>query len=160
MDYSGIYSPITEVELPERRLAQYVVISPEPENDCIARMESWAQRSGLYGFPGYTKQRIGWDFLYVSEQQQALGLRGYVAAFVLPEGFDPGCEVQVATAESGRFARITITDPHANSFEIIPQAYQKLIDYAAERLCGDGCFEEEYDRDGVHYMDVYVPLKE
>ncbi len=74
------------------KMARYVIISPNPEDDVIAHMEKWAENSGLLQRPDYVPKRIGWDFPFVSKQQQEkFGLRGYVCAYVIPEDFEPAC---------------------------------------------------------------------
>ena len=89
MAREGIYSPVEIVRVPAFRMARYVIISPQPEDDVNGYMDRWAQRSGLLEYPGYQPRRIGWDFPFLSpEQKNRFGLRGYVAAYVLPEGFD------------------------------------------------------------------------
>ena len=66
---------------------KYAHVFPDDVN---AYMDAWAQRSGLMDVPGASPRKIGWDFPFVSpEQKNRFGLRGYVAAWVLPEGFTP-----------------------------------------------------------------------
>ena len=57
--------------------------------------------------------RIGWDFPYVSsELQNRFGLRGYVAAYILPKGFDTSCPgVEFADQGEADYAVITIYYP-------------------------------------------------
>lgn len=51
-------------------------------------MEQWAVNSGLMAVCPDAKL-IGWDFPFVShEQQNRFGMHGYVAAYILPEGFE------------------------------------------------------------------------
>ena len=158
---NGTLSEIRVVSLDRFRVARYVVISPDPEEMVIAYMDEWAKKSGLLNQPSYRKKRIGWDFPFVTEEQQKnFGLRGYVSAYVIPDDFVPACGgAELAFVEADTYAVVTITDPHSDSFATIPRAYGMLIDYAKpvsweNRLA----FEEEYDKDGVHYMDVYVPM--
>ena len=98
------------------------------------------------------------------EQQSRFGLRGYVAAYVLPEGFTTDCPgVEFSDQAEADYAVITITDPHAASLQRIPKAYKKIMDHLQangfkEKPKEDvlSCFEHEYEKDGVHYMDVYI----
>lgn len=155
------YSEIKTVTLPKRKIARYVMISPNPEDDVISYMLRWAEASGL------TKavkdpERIGWDFPFVTkEQQEQFGLRGYVCAYLIPESFEPKCcGAELAYLNEDTYATLTITDPHSNSFENIPYAYRMLLDYSQTSSWENRiAFEKEYDVDGVHYMDVYVPYR-
>ena len=92
-------------------------------------------------------------------------MRGYVAAYVVPEDFAPKCdgaELTVIPAET--FGMLTITEPHTASFERIPTGYQRLVagvkalGYAQKPWENYLEFEEQYDRDGVQYMDVYMTV--
>lgn len=66
----------------------YVMISPNPETDVNNYMDNWAINSGLKASNPNAK-RIGWDFPFVSkEQQNRFGMHGYAAAYILPEGFE------------------------------------------------------------------------
>lgn len=159
-----VFSPIGIRRISAFRMARYIMITPNPEDDVQAYMADWAGRSGLL-----TRQpdamRIGWDWPYVTQEQQSrFGLRGYVAAYVLPDGFPEDCPgVEFADQAAADYAVITITDPHAASFARIPKAYHKLMAYLQangfrEKPHPDvlSCFEHEYDRGGTHYMDVYI----
>ena len=123
--------------------------------------QQWAKRSGLLDWPGEPPRLIGWDFPFVSKgQQEQFGLRGYVAAWLLPDGFEPACNrAEVAWMEADHYARLTITDPHSDSFGKIPPVYQTLMDYAKTKSWENRyAFEEEYERDGVPYMDIYLQM--
>lgn len=157
----NIYSEIKTVTLERFKIARYVVISPAPEMDVIAYLDKWAEKSGLSDIEGYKRKQIGWDFPFVTkEQQERFWLRGYVAAYVIPENFVPKCEgAEIAYIEKDTYATITITNPHSNSFENITNAYHILLEFAKTSSWENRlAFEEEYDIDGVRYMDVYVPI--
>ncbi|HWQ57623.1 MAG TPA: hypothetical protein VN540_01285 [Clostridia bacterium] len=162
---SGIYSGISIVPVEGFRMARYVIISPAPEDDVNAYMDAWAKKSGLFDVPGYVPRKIGWDFPFVTEEQQKnFGLRGYVAAYILPEGFEPACPgAEIAQQAADTYAKITITDPFFAPFERIPPAYQMIMAYNQENGLGphswEGriCFEEVREENGVTYMDVYFP---
>ena len=49
---SDAYSPVKLVIVERFRMAQYTVISAEPEDDSIAHMERWAQKNGLHALTG------------------------------------------------------------------------------------------------------------
>ncbi len=160
-----VYSAITVKEIPGFRMGRYVMISPNPENDVNCYMEKWAKKSGLYEFSKGKAKRIGWDFPFVSaEQQSRFGLRGYVAAYILPDGFVPKCEgVEIACQETAEYACITIRDPFSRAFEFIPGGYKKIMEYLnangfKENVSGEylSCFEYVYEKEGVTYMDVNI----
>ena len=86
-----IYWETTIKRIKAFRMARYIMVTPKPEEDVNTYMDNWARRSGLLRFQP-DAMRIGWDFPYVSsELQNRFGLRGYVAAYILPEGFDTSC---------------------------------------------------------------------
>lgn len=158
------YSDVRIRTVPGFRMARYVMISPNPEDDVNAYMKAWAERSGLAALPG-EHMYIGWDFPFVSmEQQNRFGLRGYAAAYILPEGFEPKCPgVEIARQGDAKYAVVTITDPFQAAFERIPGAYKLILRYLdcngfKENGAGEclSCFEHAYRKDGVEYMDVYV----
>lgn len=161
----SIYSPVRILRVKGFRMARYVMISPQPEDDVNAYMDSWAQRSGLLDIPGAAPDRIGWDFPYVSvEQKNRFGLRGYAAAYVLPEGFEPTCGgAEIVSQPDADYAVMTIRDPFAAAFDRIPRAYQRILEYLSNsgipKSAENGflpCFEWVCQRDGVVCMDVFI----
>ena len=159
-----VYSPVEIRRLPSFRMARYVIISACPEQDALNYMMNWGKTSGLLAAAPDAKL-LGWDFPFVSqEQQMRFGLHGYVAAYVLPEGFETNCPgVEYATNSEAEYAVITVTDPHVRSFERIPGGYKRIMEYLSganikEKIQDDvlPCFEYEYDKDGVHYMDIFM----
>ena len=158
------YSPVTIVTVPAFTLARYVIISAQPEDDVQMYLDHWAQRSGLAALPG-EKRQIGWDFPFVSmEQQNRFGLRGYVAGWILPEGFEPKCPgVEIYRQEATRYAKITVHDPFKAAFDRIPKGYKRLLEYLGANGFKEnhgteflGCFEEVYEKAGETYMDIYM----
>lgn len=162
----GPYSAISLIKVERFRLARYTVISPEPESDAMEHMNRWAHNSGLLNIPGYTPRRIGWDFPFVSqEQRNRFGLHGYVAAYIIPEEFEPSCGgAELVFQVTDNYARVTITDPFSAPWVKIPGAYSKICEFAARRSITAQsydqriCMEEVYEKEGVTYMDVYVPV--
>lgn len=159
-----IYSEVEIRKVPAFRMARYVMISPEPESDVINYMKEWGKKSGLLAADPDAKL-IGWDFPFVSQELQTrFGLHGYVAAYVLPEGFETNCQgVEYAQNKEAEYAVITVTEPMIRPFERIPTGYKCIMEYLQannfkEKLSDDivGCFEHEYEKDGVWYMDIYV----
>lgn len=159
-----LYSEIVIRHMDAFRMARYVMITPNPEDDVNGYMERWARRSGLLAFRP-DAMLIGWDFPYVSlEMQNRFGLHGYVAAYVLPEGFETNCPgVEYADQKAADYAVITVYDPFVAAFERIPNAYKKIMAYLQangfrEKPREDilSCFEYVYDKDGMTCMDVYI----
>ena len=159
-----IYSKVEIRKVPSFKMARYVMISPNPEDDVQSYMRKWGEKSGLLAFDSKAKM-IGWDFPFVSQEQQTrFGLHGYVAAYVIPEGFEtnyPG--VEFAQNLEAEYAVITVTEPSVQPFERIPTGYKHIMEFLQannfkHKQCDDilGCFEHEYEENGVCYMDIYV----
>lgn len=158
------YSPVSIVKVPAFSLGRYVIISPNPEDDVKMYLDRWAKMSGLYECCGNPRQ-IGWDFPFVSmEQQNRFGLRGYAAGWILPDGFESRCcGVEVYKQGETNYARLTITDPFQSAFDRIPKAYQRILSFLGANGFKEshgteylGCFEEVYEKNSVTYMDVYI----
>lgn len=158
------YSPVSIVTVPAFTLGRYVMISPQPEDDVQMYLDQWARRSGLYDHTPHPRQ-IGWDFPFVSmEQQNRFGLRGYVAGWILPEDFEPECPgVELYKQNTAQYARITVRDPFKAAFDRIPKGYQRILEYLGANGFKEnhgtaflGCFEEVYERDGITYMDIFI----
>lgn len=159
-----IYSAITIKKVNAFKMARYVMVTPNPEDDVNAYLDNWAKRSGLLDFQP-DAMRIGWDFPFVTpELKNRFGLWGYVAAYILPEGFETSCPgVEFANQKEADYAVITIYDPFAAAFERIPNAYKKIMNYLQangfrEKPKDDilSCFEHVYEQEGVTCMDVYI----
>ena len=157
-------SEVSIVTVPSFTLGRYVIISAQPEDDVQMYLDQWARKSGLYEFESKPRQ-IGWDFPFVSmEQQNRFGLRGYVAGWVLPDGFEPRCPgVELYKQNAAKYAKITIIDPFKAAFDRIPKAYQRTLQYLGANGFKEshgtdflGCFEEIYEIDGEIRMDVYI----
>lgn len=163
-DRSGIYSEVTFKHPSAFKMARYVMITPNPEDDVNRYMKGWAELSGLLGADPDAKL-IGWDFPFVPpELNIRFGLHGYVAAYILPDDFDtdfPG--VEYAQQEEADYAVITVYDPFVSAYERIGGAYKLIL----EHLQANGfrekprdnvlsCFEYVYEKDGMTCMDVYI----
>ena len=158
------YSEITVKKVKAFKMARYVMLTPNPEDDVNAYMDNWAQRSGLLEFQP-DAMRIGWDFPFlISELQNRFGLRGYVAAYILPEGFETGCPgVEYADQKEAEYAVITVYDPFEAGSGRIPNAYKKILEsLGANGFCEKpkegilSCFEHVYEKEGITCMDVYI----
>ena len=64
------------------------------------------------------------------------------------------------------FLSITVTESHIRPFERIPNGYKRILDYLqvneVKEKMPEGivaCFEYEYDKDGVHYMDIFMAME-
>ena len=162
--YDEIYSEISIKRIKAFRMARYVMVTPNPEDNVNAYMDNWARQSGLLKLQPDAR-RIGWDFPYVSpELQNRFGLHGYVAAYILPEGFETNCPgVEYANQKEADYAVITIYDPFKAAFERIPNAYKRILEFLqANGFCEKpkedilSCFEHVYEKEGVTCMDVYI----
>ena len=161
---SEIYSEIQIKRVAPFKMASYVIISPNPEDDVNGYMERWAINSGLKtAYPDAVL--IGWDFPFVSpEQQNRFGMHGYAAAYIIPEGFKTDCPgVQYSENIEADYAVITITEPFVQAFERIPNAYKMIMEYLQannfkERQQDNilSCFEYVYKKNDVTYMDAYI----
>jgi len=161
-----VYSEVTVRIVPEMSLAQYAVVSSSPEADAIAHILDWSEKSGLTREISGKPRVIGWDFPFVSEEQrEVFGMRGYVAACVLPDGFISDCEgAEIVRVAENRYASVTVAGPRDDSLRRIPNGYKKIFEFIeqsdfAQSWDSRVSFEEEYSVDGVCYMDIYVPIK-
>lgn len=161
--FDTTYSEITIRKVKAFKMARYVIVSPNPEENVNAYMENWARKSGLLEFEP-NAMRIGWDFPYVTpDMQNRFGLWGYVAAYVIPEGFETNCPgVEYADQKEAEYAVISIHDPFAAS-ERIRNAYKKIFEFLQvsgfrEKPKDDilSCFEYVYEKSGATCMDVYI----
>lgn len=157
---SDIYSDVRIEHIPAFRMARYVIISPNPEDDVNRYMNAWARRNGIEH-----PQLIGWDFPFISaEQKNRFGLHGYVSACVLPKDYSgSSCGVEIAEQCAADYAVITIRDPFKAAFERIPYAYQLILkalncngfrESAVDHVLQ--CFEYIYVEDDVEYMKVHI----
>ena len=64
-----IYSEISLRRVKAFRMARYVMVTPNPEDDVNAYLDNWARQSGLLKLQP-DAMRLGWDFPYVSLELQ------------------------------------------------------------------------------------------
>lgn len=158
--YAEAYSDIRVERLPGFSYIRYAVISYEPEEDAKAHVRKWAEGMGIEH-----PEIIGWDFPFVSQEQiNVYNMHGYTAALILPEGVYPKWDVLRQEPQS--YLTISIRDPFSAPFQLIPNAYKTLMTYMQANGIADkrdrnviGCFEREYSRDGVEYMDVSIAME-
>lgn len=159
-----VYSEIEIRRVLPFTMAGYVMVSPNPEDDVNSYMDKWARNSGLLTMYPDAK-RIGWDFPFVSpELHNRFGLRGYAAAYIIPEGFEtnyPG--VKFIKQLEADYAVITIKNPFKNAFERIPNAYKRIMQYLQVNNFKErhkenvlSCFEYVYKKEEMTFMDVYI----
>lgn len=155
------YSPIRREWAGPFSYITYTAVSPEPEEDALAHAGRWAQGLGLE-----SPTILGWDFPHVSQEQANVhGMHGYTAALVLPEPLPQELPAPVQRQERQLYIAVTIRQPSDAPFTIIPNAYQLLLRYAETnglrepRKVPIPCFEREYSRQGVDYMDVCIAVE-
>ena len=160
-----IYSEIKVKKVKAFQMARYVMLTPNPEDDVNAYMENWAHRSGLLEFQP-DAMRIGWDFPFVPpDMHTRFGIHGYVAAYILPEGFDTNCPgVELADQREADYAVITIYNPF-DAVDRIRNGYKKILAFLeANGFCEKpkedilSCFEYVYEKEGISCMDVYIHM--
>ena len=163
--HAAIYSPVEICHVPALRTARYVIISPNCEDDVQQYMRIWAEKSGYARLPRQQQKMIGWDFPFISpEQKNRFNLRGYVAACILPEDFQPACPgAEIGCQPAADYARITIREPFIAPFERIPTAYKLIMEHLNKNGFKENhkedfipCFEYEYEKEGVSFMDVFI----
>lgn len=156
------YSDICVIEVKEFRYIRYAVISGEPEEDAKNHVRLWAESFGVEN-----PDIIGWDFPVLSQEQiNVYHMHGYAAAWIIPEGFPDKIQGEIITQPKHRYARITITSPFDAPFTLIPNAYKTLMSYIEVNGLGHcedkgiiPCFEREYEKDSVSYMDVFIAVE-
>ncbi len=156
------FSPVEIVKLDRFRMAQYVVLSGEPEDDSMAHMQTWAKQNGLEDAP-----MIGCDFpMLTIEQKTVYGLRGYMSAVILPDHFTAKCTgVREIWQETTKYARITVRNPFRAPFALIPSAYKAIQKHIESHAIGHAtkegqldCFEHVHTKNGVECMDIYIAV--
>ena len=158
------YSNLRVETIAAFQYVRYTVISREPEHDAIRRIRSWADANKLR-----SPVVIGWDFPFLSQEQiNVYHMHGYTAACVLPQDF---ClpekeDAEVLSQAEQKYAAITIKEPFVEPFSIIPNAYKALAAYMQVNGIVHknddeviSCFEREYEKDGVGYMDVCIAVE-
>ena len=162
--FDEAYSDIRMERVEGFRYVRYTVISTEPEADAMDHVRKWAAAMDIAD-----PQIIGWDFPELSQEQiNVYNMHGYAAALVLEDGITPserGAEVIAQDAQ--QYLTVTVRDPFAAPFTTIPNAYRTLDAYMKangirHRESPDviPCFEKEYSKDGVDYMDVCIAVEE
>ena len=157
------YSDIRMEDVPAFRYIRYAVISTEPEDDAINHVKNWARALNVD-----TPEIIGWDFPVLSQEQiNVFNMHGYAAALILKDDISANAErMDTICQENQKYIVITIKEPQAAPFRLIPNAYKVLMTHMQVNGISHKedtkilpCFEKEYDLDGIHYMDVYIAVE-
>lgn len=93
-------------------------------------------------------------------------MHSYAAACILPSDLELTCDnSEIIFQGNQKYAIITIKEPFNAPFTLIHNEYKTLMLYmevngirhkeAKEIL---SCFEKEYKKDGISYMDVYIAV--
>ena len=157
------YTNIRVEKVPAFQYFRYAVISGGPEDDAIKHINAWADSCGIE-----KPEIIGWDFPFVSQEQiNVYNMHGYTAACILPTNFKTAySDIEIITQASQQYAIITIKDPFSAPFSLIPNAYKTIMRYIkvngfSHKQTKDilPCFEKEYEKDGISYMDVFIAVE-
>ncbi|MDE5699642.1 MAG: helix-turn-helix domain-containing protein [Lachnospiraceae bacterium] len=142
---------------------KYAVFSREPESDAINHVKRWAEELGMT-----EPVIIGWNFPFLSQEQvNVFHMHGYEAALIVQNDMAVNVEEkpEVIHQEEQTYAAITIRNPGGEPFRIIPNAYEVLMTHM--KINGMQhkqdkkvieCFEKEYVKDGIGYMDIYIAV--
>ena len=155
------YSDTRIEEVAAFRYIRYAVISREPEEDAVHHVRSWAADSGIQ-----QPEIIGWDFPVLSQEQiNVYHMHGYAAAWILPPDMDCNDRfAELISQKKHRYTVITIKEPMKAPFQLIPNAYKTLMAYIQVNGLEWNekdflpCFEKQYEKEGIHYMDVYIAV--
>lgn len=154
------YIDIRIETVPSFEYVKYAVISTDPENDAKNNMYNWSLSNGIK-----EPEIIGWDFPFVSQEQVNIHhMHGYVAASIIPNDFKGECANKVLQCNQ-KYGVITIKEPFKVPFTIIPNGYKALIRYIEVKGFHHKkskevleCFEREYLKEGISYMDIYIAI--
>ena len=142
---------------------RYAVISQEPEDDAIHHVQIWAKELAIE-----EPEIIGWDFPFLSQEQiNVYNMHGYEAALILrEEEAIQDKQTQIFHQEAQKYIMITIQEWSKEPFRLIPNAYKLLMTHMdingirhKEGKNIISCFEKSYDREGRHFMDVYIAIE-
>lgn len=164
-DLSVSDAPVRLLRVKGFSMARYVMISPNAQADIRTYLDNWAKNSGLADFPGRQAQYLSWGFPYISaEQKQRFHLKGFAAAYVLPEQFHPNTAgPEITYQDDCDYARITFPEPRGRDSHQISRAIQSILEYLRENGIAKTslteylpCFEWRYEQDGTPYASVFL----
>ncbi len=143
---------------------KYAVISSDPETDAISHVMKWAEELDMAKV-----EIIGWDFPFLSqEQMNVFHMHGYEAALIVNNEIVMNLEEQpeIIHQEAQDYVAISIRGPMLEPFCLIPNAYKALMTHMKmnglkhkEDRKIIKCFEKEYVKNGIAYMDVYIAVE-
>ncbi len=151
-------SDVKYVQIPPYRMAKAQIISTNPEEEVISFLQN---RLKTLGIDISQSRSFGFD-VPVSEKEQAQGIRGYEFWMAVPDSFSPSDDVGIVDFPGGEYLSLRITDPFADPFTKIPDAWQHLVRHIKSNnikadYCGlGGCLEEVIETDGKTYMDISI----
>lgn len=152
------FSEIRIETLEAFKYIKYTVISAEPEEDAIHRIRELVKELDINN-----PKVIGWDFRHLSQEQiNVYHMHGYTAALVIPDGTELNNKSFVIEERKTQdYVTITIKNPMADPFHLVPNAYKSLFQYIhVNRYVYDHfAFESIFYKDGTEYMKVYVSIK-
>ena len=154
-------SDIRYVSIPPYRMAKAEVISEKPEDEVISILTKWVGAKKID--PGKSRC-FGFD-VPVSDEDKALGKRGYEYWISVPESILPTDQVGIVDFEGGDYIAMRITDPFSAPCERIPMGWKTLVEYVKQNKikpdwCSTGgCLEEVIVIKKITYMDVLIKLK-
>ena len=165
------FGQIEIVTLPKMRVAVFEDISdgPEPATDEMAK--AWLAK---YGLTNDEKDIRNFGFDCHKGRDIPKNCRIYRRYITIPESLAVESEENLQIFKGGRFARMIITDPFSGDF---PLGWGKILKWTFEngienRLgCTSSedcyslfsndespCLEEVYTKDGITYMDLFLPI--
>lgn len=152
------YSEI-EIEMLEAfKYIKYTVISTEPEDDSIDRINKMARQLNIEN-----PNIIGWDFPYISQEQiNVYHMHGYTAALILPEDIKLKKDSYVIEErKSQNYVTISIKNPMDNPFHLISNAFKSVFQYinVNRYTYGGFAFESQFKKDGIEMMKTYVAIE-
>lgn len=143
---------------------KYAVFSKDPESDAIHHVRRWAEELEMKEV-----EIIGWDFPFLSQEQiNVFHMHGYEAALIVKNeaAMNVREKPEIIHQADQTYIAVTIRDPMLEPFRIIPNAYKMLMTHMkinGIRHKQDKnvieCFEKEYIKDGIGYMDVYIAVE-
>jgi AraC family transcriptional regulator len=161
MEYD--FSDVRIGKLDTMYVASFYVISNNPEDDVKSFMRGWMKSNNI----DPKSRQFGFD-IPVSEEQSEKGLRGYEYWVKVNEDTEVCEGVKLKRIDECEYAILRIRNPFSNPFEVIPAGWSKLMEWVNvkgyEQDFRDKCYkekyclEEEFEKDGVVYMDLYIPL--
>lgn len=151
------------------RAAHLTIVSAEPEKDAQTCMDLWMRENHLPAAHSFHTKRMGWGFPYVTEdQRQRFGLRGYVAACLLPEDFQiVGSHPSIHRQADCCYAVLTIPEPTGRDPRQVSGAIRTILEHLQRKgiakTAKEGflpTFELRYEQNGIALADIFVQCQD